>query len=226
VILFHVSLLRGIAGLWTAGNGRIERPSDADVYFLPQRPYCTVGSLKDQLLYPSLEEVDTEDYPEGHVFSQSHLLRQSLTDEDFLSVLEQVDLGPLAARAGDGDPIKGLQTVLDWSNTLSLGEQQRLAFGRVVVNRPRLVILDEATSALDMVAEAKMYTLLRNLAQKELSKDGKMSAPGLTYISVGHRPSLLAYHDRRLRLGGEEEHTMEHIEKSSVNVDSFDVSNL
>jgi putative ATP-binding cassette transporter len=71
-----------------------------------------------------------------------------------------------------------------------------------------------------------MYTLLRNLAQKELSKGGKMSAPGLTYISVGHRPSLLAYHDRRLRLGGEEEHTLENIEKSSVNVDSFNVSNL
>lgn len=53
-----------------------------------------------------------------------------------------------------------------------------------------------------------------------------MSAPGLTYISVGHRPSLLAYHDRRLRLGGEEEHTLENIEKSSVNVDSFNVSNL
>jgi putative ATP-binding cassette transporter len=153
------SLLRAIAGLWTAGNGRIQRPSNADVYFLPQRPYCTVGSLKDQLLYPSLEEVNTEDYPEGHVFSQSHLLRQSLTDEDFLNVLEQVDLGPLAARAGDGDPIKGLQTVLDWSNTLSLGEQQRLAFGRVVVNRPRLVILDEATSALDMVSFSVTYFL-------------------------------------------------------------------
>jgi vitamin B12/bleomycin/antimicrobial peptide transport system ATP-binding/permease protein len=220
------SLLRGIAGLWSDGNGMIERPCDPDVYFLPQRPYCALGSLKDQLLYPSLDNsADTDDYPEGHVFSRSHFLRQSLTDEDLLEVLNKVDLGQLAGRAGDGDPIKGLQQVLDWSNTLSLGEQQRLAFGRVLVNQPRLVILDEATSALDMVAEAKMYTLLRNLAKKEMTKGGAMSAPGLTYISVGHRPSLLAYHDLRLRLGGDEDHSLEVIEKSSLDLKKA-VSNL
>ena len=221
------SLLRGIAGLWTSGNGRIDRPADEDVYFLPQRPYCALGSLKDQLLYPSLESLNPEDYPEGHVFGRSHILKQSLTDEDLLEVLEKVDLGQLAARAGDGDPIRGLQTTLDWSNTLSLGEQQRLAFGRVLVNQPRLVILDEATSALDMVAESKMYQLLRNMGQKQLLKNGKMSAPGLTYVSVGHRPSLLAYHDMRLRLGGEEQqNVLEAIEKSSINAQSFNVSNL
>ena len=102
-----------------------------------------------------------------------------------------------------------------------------LAFGRVLVNQPRLVILDEATSALDMVAESKMYQLLRNMGQKQLLKNGKMSAPGLTYVSVGHRPSLLAYHDMRLRLGGEEQqNVLEAIEKSSINAQSFNVSNL
>lgn len=222
------SLLRAIAGLWSDGNGQISIPSSDDVYFLPQRPYCALGSLKDQLLYPSLEDMEPEDYPEGHVLSRSHVLKQSLTDEDLLDVLEKVDLGQLAARAGDGDPIKGLQTTLDWSNTLSLGEQQRLAFGRVLVNQPRLVILDEATSALDMVAEARMYTLLRDMGKKIVSGNGKISSPGLTYISVGHRPSLLAYHDFRLRLNGEEKHSFEQIEKTKVDLQSTlkSVSNL
>jgi ABC-type uncharacterized transport system fused permease/ATPase subunit len=222
------SLLRAIAGLWTAGNGKITRPGDEDVYFLPQRPYCTLGSLKDQLLYPSLEILNsTNAYPGGHaVGKSSHYLKQSFSDEDLLEILERVDLGELAARSGDGDPIKGLGTVLDWSNTLSLGEQQRLAFGRVLVNQPKLVIVDEATSALDMVAESKMYSLLRGMGQKNLLKNGEMTAPGLTFVSVGHRPSLLAYHDKRLRLNGEDRHTLEVIEKSSLDAKAINISNL
>ena len=135
------SLLRAIAGLWNAGTGEITRVPDDEVYFLPQRPYCALGSLKDQLLYPSTESLDPDDYPEGHRLSRAHLLRQSMKDKDLLDVLDMVDLRELPYRFGDGDPIKGLNAVLDWSNTLSLGEQQRLAFGRLVVNQPRLVIL-------------------------------------------------------------------------------------
>jgi ABC-type uncharacterized transport system fused permease/ATPase subunit len=221
------SLLRAIAGLWTAGDGSIARPRDEDVYFLPQKPYCALGSLKDQLLYPSLEDANPEDYPEGHVLSRAHLLHQSLTDEDLLDVLRAVDLEDLPTRAGNGDPIKGLRAVLDWSNMLSLGEQQRLAFGRVLINRPRLCILDEATSALDMVAEARMYQLLQNMAGKSVTNGGKLSAApgGLTYISVGHRPSLVAFHDKRLRLGGEDVHEFNDIEKESSEVSSV-ISNL
>jgi putative ATP-binding cassette transporter len=147
------SLLRAIAGLWTAGKGSITRPADEDVYFLPQRPYCTVGSLKDQLLYPSLEKTNDEDDDDETATKTKtsrshHILKDYFSDEDLLDILEKVDLGELASRSGDGDPIRGLDAKLDWSNTLSLGEQQRLAFGRVLVNKPRLVIVDEATSAL------------------------------------------------------------------------------
>jgi vitamin B12/bleomycin/antimicrobial peptide transport system ATP-binding/permease protein len=222
------SLLRAIAGLWTAGNGKIVRPADEDVYFLPQRPYCSLGTLKDQLLYPSLEDMgrnQTDDAGAGAV-GRSHFLQQSLTDEQLLEVLEKVDLGELAFRSGDGDPIAGLQAVLDWSNTLSLGEQQRLAFGRVLINQPRLVIVDEATSALDMVAEAKMYNILKDMGRKTLLKNGSLTSPGLTFVSVGHRPSLLAYHDKRLRLNGEDRFTLEVIEKSSIDTKVFNVTNL
>lgn len=206
--------------------GSISRLSDEDVYFLPQRPYCALGTLKDQLLYPSMEEMNPDDYPEGHRLSKVHLLRESLSDEDLLKIFNEVDLGELPMRAGDGDAIKGLYTVVDWSNTLSLGEQQRLAFGRVLVNNPRIVILDEATSALDVVAEAKMYTLLQNRAKKRLVRGSGLSKAALTFVSVGHRPSLLIYHDIRLRLKGDDGYDIETIEKHSTDTKPEKVANM
>merc|ERR1711933_24713 len=80
------SFLRAIAGLWTAGSGSAVLPSLEDVYFLPQRPYCALGSLKDQLLYPSTEE---------HEEKRKHL---SLTDDDLLQILEDVQLKDLPIR--------------------------------------------------------------------------------------------------------------------------------
>lgn len=94
---------------------------------------------------------------------------------------------------GDGDPIRGMNSILDWSNTLSLGEQQRLAFGRLLINRPRLVILDESTSALDIVAERRMYSLIR---ERLISPAGVPAS----YVSVGHRPTLMQFHDLKLLL--------------------------
>ena len=220
------SLLRAIAGLWTAGNGSIARPADEDVYFLPQRPYCTVGSLKDQLLYPSLDMTNrTASTTNGEVgmSSKSHWLKHFLSDEDLLQVLEKVDLYELAVRAGDGDPIQGLSVVLDWSNILSLGEQQRLAFGRLLVNRPKLVIMDEATSALDIGSEARMYQILQEMARKTLDSSSPsskgLSESALTYVSVGHRPSLIVFHNKKLRLGGDKgDHELSSIEKSTFEI--------
>eukprot|EP00746_Dinoflagellata_sp_MGD_P134268 gnl/MRDRNA2_/MRDRNA2_68097_c0_seq1.p1 gnl/MRDRNA2_/MRDRNA2_68097_c0~~gnl/MRDRNA2_/MRDRNA2_68097_c0_seq1.p1 ORF type:complete len:102 (+),score=17.24 gnl/MRDRNA2_/MRDRNA2_68097_c0_seq1:117-422(+) len=91
---------------------------------------------------------------------------------------------------------------------LSLGEQQRLAFGRLLINRPSLAILDEATSALDVESEAKMYKLLQEMENESNAR--------FTYISVGHRPSLLHYHNLRLRLNGEDAHTVDQIDESLV----------
>jgi len=175
------SLLRAIAGLWDNGDGEITRTSD--VYFLPQRPYCPQGSLRDQLLYPSTELGQ----------SPSPQLNDNWSDEALLNILNVVDLPNLASIAGDGDPLKGIHSTLDWSNTLSLGEQQRLAFGRLLINRPKLVIMDESTSALDVVAERRMYNLIR---ERLISAEGVPAS----YVSVGHRPTLLQYHDIRLLL--------------------------
>ena len=165
--------------------------SQYHLFLLPLR-YCPPGTLRNQLLYPSTEFGDDYD-PTTSTVDQWSAAGASWSDEDLLNILTSVDLPDLAKRAGDGDPIQGINTVLDWSNTLSLGEQQRLAFGRLLVNRPRLVVMDESTSALDVVAEKKMYTLLK---ESLVSDTGDPA----TYVSVGHRPTLLSYHDLKLLL--------------------------
>ncbi|GJD06596.1 ABC transporter D family member 2, chloroplastic [Galdieria sulphuraria] len=120
------SLLRVIAGLWKCGSGTVRCPSLKDTCFLPQRPYCTLGSLREQLIYPKTRQ------------------QVNYTDQELIQVLEKVDLLDLFERYND------LDVVRDWSDTLSLGEQQRLAFGRLLLSRPKFVLMDEASSALDL----------------------------------------------------------------------------
>ncbi len=156
------SVLRAVAGLWTAGEGHISRPPLKEMLFLPQRPYMVLGSLREQLLYPHLD--------------------QEVTDGELREVLGKVNLADLPERVG------GFDAELDWGHLLSLGEQQRLAFARLLLTRPRYAVLDEATSALDVTNEAQLY--------------GQLRESGTTYVSVGHRPSLLAYHDNVLELRG------------------------
>ncbi|MBD1930391.1 MULTISPECIES: ABC transporter ATP-binding protein/permease [Cyanophyceae] len=157
------SLLRAIAGLWKAGTGRIARPTLESMLFLPQRPYMILGSLREQLLYPNTDR-DTE-------------------EDAMREVLRQVNLADLAERIG------GWDAQLDLANVLSLGEQQRLAFARLLLASPHYAILDEATGALDLKNEEQLY-------QQLLSS-------GITYVSVGHRSSLLKYHSSVLELLGE-----------------------
>jgi vitamin B12/bleomycin/antimicrobial peptide transport system ATP-binding/permease protein len=157
------SLLRAIAGLWNNGTGRIVRPKLEDMLFLPQRPYMLLGSLRSQLLYPNTN--------------------QAVADEKLYEILKQVNLANLPERVG------GFDVVLDWADILSLGEQQRLAFARLLLTQPRYAILDEATSALDIKNEERLYQQLQET--------------GTTFVSVGHRSSLLKYHHQVLELEGE-----------------------
>ncbi|HEY9193277.1 MAG TPA: ABC transporter ATP-binding protein/permease [Methyloversatilis sp.] len=157
------SLLRAIAGLWRSGSGTISRPGNDDMFFLPQQPYMVLGTLRSQLLYPHA----------GH----------AATDGELLDLLERVNLPDLASRAG------GLDAEMDWHKVLSIGEQQRLAFARLLLTRPRYAMLDEATSALDIANEAKLY---RQLLET-----------GTTLISVGHRSTILKFHTQVLELTGD-----------------------
>ncbi|MGB6017017.1 MAG: ATP-binding cassette domain-containing protein, partial [Nodosilinea sp.] len=128
-------------------------------------PYMILGSLRDQLLYPHA--------------------RQDIDDTDLQAALEKVNLTDLADRFGGFDAVEA------WGAVLSLGEQQRLTFARILLSQPGFAILDEATSALDLSNEAKLYDYLRHT--------------GTTFVSVGHRESLHDYHQSTLELG--EDHT-------------------
>lgn len=156
------SLLRAVAGLWGSGAGTIARPPLEELLFLPQHAYLVLGSLRRQLLYPST-----------HV---------EVSDAELERVLAQVNLQDIAQRFG------GLDAELELSKVLSLGEQQRLAFARVLLSKPRYAMLDEATSALDPENEDLLYRLLAETPT--------------TLISVSHRPSVLKYHAHVLELDG------------------------
>ena len=154
------SMLRSMAGLWTRGTGVMTMPPESEMMFVPQKPYMMLGNLRAQLLYPH-----------G---------RADMTDEELQTVLEKVCLPTLIEKAG------GLNADCDWSKVLSLGEQQRVSFARILISRPKFVFLDESTSAVDIPTEAKLYRALIET--------------GATFVSVGHRETILRFHDRALRL--------------------------
>lgn len=156
------SFLRMVSGLWPAVAGSVQRPPLADLLFIPQKPYMILGSLREQLCYPQ----------DPARFSDQHLR----------SVLEEVRLPDLVQRYPD------FEVKQDWPRLLSLGEQQRLAFARLLLNSPRFVVLDEATSALDVATEQHLYQLL---VQREMA-----------FVSVGHRPTLKSFHSTVLELDG------------------------
>ena len=158
------SILRAIAGFWNSGTGAIYRPELNEILFLPQKPYMVLGSLRQQLLYP-----------------QTNL---DISDIEIQEVLEKVNLAKLAERFG------GLDVVENWSQVLSVGEQQRVAFARLFLTKPNYVILDEATSALDVPTEELLYQQLQETS--------------ITFISVGHRPTLKNYHQQLLEITANE----------------------
>ena len=143
------------------GSGRIVRPPLDKMMFLPQRPYMILGSLRAQLCYPRAADA---------------------SDDDLHRILAEVNLADLPARVG------GLGAERNWAEVLSQGEQQLLAFARLLLNQPRFAFLDEATSALDPANEAMLYRRLVDIP--------------IVLVSVGHRASLAQYHDRNLELTG------------------------
>lgn len=147
------TLLRAVAGLWPFGRGRIRVP-DGRCLFLPQRPYLPLGTLADALAYPR---------------AAAELPRDNL-----IEALRTIGLPELVDR---------LDEEANWAQRLSIGEQQRLAFARVLLARPEIVFLDEATSALDEAAEMSLYRVLREASWRP------------TIVSVGHHGNLRRFHD-------------------------------
>lgn len=156
------TLLRTLAGIWAHASGKIAFPSNSRVMFLPQKPYLPLGTLRRALIYPAAGS-------------------DSPPDDKLKKVLQLVELPTL---------IDKLDVADDWSRILSLGEQQRLAFARVLLSKPDYIFLDEATSALDEPREIEMYQIMR----EQLSK--------VTVVSVGHRSTLFKLHDVELNLDG------------------------
>ena len=126
---------------------------------MPQKPYLILGSLRQQMQYPHASEVSTE---------------------SLIEVLREVDLAHLPEQFG------GLDAEVHWADVLSGGEQQRLAFARLLLNRPRFAILDEATSALDNDSEERLYS--------------RLIREPIAFISIGHRASLRKFHNEVIEL--------------------------
>jgi putative ATP-binding cassette transporter len=154
------TLLRSLAQLWPFTSGTVHRPED-DTMFLSQMPYVPLGDLRSVVSYPSAAG--------------------DFDDVAIRAALDTVALGHLEAR---------LDEVQDWAKVLSPGEQQRIAFARVLLAKPKAVFLDEATSALDEGQEFALYRSLRT------------AVPDCIVVSVSHRPTVEQHHDKRLELLG------------------------
>lgn len=152
------TIMRAVAGVWPWGHGAIHLPKD-DITFMPQKPYFPLGTLRDALLYPK---------PPPDV-----------TDDDLREMLHKVGLDHLRERLDETDR---------WDHILSGGEQQRVAFARVLIHKPAWIFMDEATSALDDTGPENIMRLLIELL------------PETSVVSIGHRPGLEAYHTREMTL--------------------------
>jgi len=152
------TLLRAIAGIWPYVRGKIILPVRDDIMFIPQKPYLPLGTLREAVLYPGT---------------------QSRDNTELAILMNECHIGYI---------IKDLDIIADWSHVLSVGEQQRLAFVRTLIYKPKWLFLDEATSALDEETEAAMYKLVaKNL-------------PQTTFVSVGHRSSVNKFHGLEMYL--------------------------
>jgi vitamin B12/bleomycin/antimicrobial peptide transport system ATP-binding/permease protein len=153
------TLVRAIAGLWPWGGGSVNFHPDRRLFMLPQRPYVPSGSLRRAVAYPGAED--------------------DWTVEEIGEVLHKVGLDHLKEKIEEEGP---------WDQTLSGGEKQRLAFARLLLHSPDIVVLDEATSALDEKSQDKMMKMVTDELQKA------------TIVSVAHRVELEAFHSRKIVL--------------------------
>ena len=152
------TLVRAIAGLWPWGAGSVEIKREAKMFLLPQRPYIPIGTLRRAATYPDAAE--------------------SKSIDEVAEAFKRVGLAHLVDKMEEDAP---------WDQTLSGGEKQRVAFARILLHKPDIMVLDKATSALDPKSQVRLMELLTD-------------QPKMTLLSIGHRPELEAFHTRKIEL--------------------------
>nr|XP_048327780.1 ABC transporter D family member 1 isoform X2 [Ziziphus jujuba var. spinosa] len=184
------SVFRVLRGLWPIMSGRLTKPSQnvsdevgpgCGVFYVPQRPYTCLGSLRDQIIYPlSRKEAELKALKLSGEGERSADTTKVL-DIRLKDILEKVRLNYLLERDESGWDAK-----LNWEDTLSLGEQQRLGMARLFFHKPKFGILDECTNATSVDVEEHLYRLAKSL--------------GITVVTSSQRPALIPFHSEELRL--------------------------
>ncbi|KAI9391473.1 hypothetical protein POPTR_007G092200v4 [Populus trichocarpa] len=183
------SVFRVLRGLWPIVSGRLAKPlqhisketgSGCGIFYVPQRPYTCLGTLRDQIIYPlSHDEAEVMTLKLSEKGMQSTEMTNIL-DTRLKNILENVRLNYLLEREG------GWDANMNWEDTLSLGEQQRLGMARLFFHKPKFAILDECTNATSVDVEEQLYRLAKDM--------------GITFVTSSQRPALIPFHSLELRL--------------------------
>ncbi|XP_011647748.1 ATP-binding cassette sub-family D member 3 [Pogonomyrmex barbatus] len=183
------SMFRILGELWPVWSGTITKPPRGKLFYIPQRPYMTLGTLRDQIIYPH---------------TKAEMIRRgNVNDEDLKKFLELVQLIHLLERENNANSEgQGWDTVADWMDVLSGGEKQRIAMARLFYHKPQFAILDECTSAVSVDVEDSMYKYCRQ--------------ENITLFTVSHRRSLWKHHEYYLHMDGRGDYEFKPIEQDTI----------
>ncbi|XP_018343063.1 PREDICTED: LOW QUALITY PROTEIN: ATP-binding cassette sub-family D member 3 [Trachymyrmex septentrionalis] len=183
------SMFRILGELWPVWSGTITKPPRGKLFYIPQRPYMTLGTLRDQIIYPHTKEEMKR--------------RGNINDEDLKKFLELVQLTHLLDRESlVNNEKEGWDAVADWMDVLSGGEKQRIAMARLFYHKPQFAILDECTSAVSVDVEDSMYRYCRQ--------------ENITLFTVSHRRSLWKHHEYYLHMDGRGSYEFKPIEQDTI----------